>query len=68
MPKQVCEDCTRPIDEEQCSSNREYCVDCCACPEHGKECGDCGELTKSTSNLCQGCYDQWFAQAVRGGR
>lgn len=32
-----CEDCGRPIDEEQCPNNRGYCVDCCACPEHTEE-------------------------------
>jgi len=68
MTKQTCEDCQRPIDEEACYGNKGFCVDCCACPEHGNECEDCGELAKADERLCQPCFDQWLQQAARGGR
>lgn len=70
MPKQTCEDCERPIDEEACYGNKGFCVDCCKCPEHhdSKTCDDCGVDIDHTDRLCPDCFDQWLQQASRGGR
>jgi hypothetical protein len=30
-------------------------------------CEDCG-VNVNDERLCEGCFDQWFSQAIRGGK